>query len=721
MKRTFPMHSILEVSVLALLSSATPSRAQTIVGSVSLGAQPGGFLAVNPNTARVYVAGGYAQNQLTVVDVSDITHPAVVTTISGSGGGSGVAVNPNTNFFYTSNGFSGQVLKYDGATNTLLASAFIGACPGAFDIDPITNLVYVTRQCAGGGPPRGVDPLFVLGGGSLTIIGNNLGTGGVVGFPKVNTATGVVYACGGGDNVWGPPPTFTPITILTAGCVSAINPVTNRLYLEVGTDIQVLDGNTNSLIATIVGANAQPQGVNTSTNRVYALDGTGQVVKVIDGATNTVVGSFSLGPGVTPIGLAVDSGKNLVYVAGVASGSATLFVVQFIAPPPAPPQSVTMPLNPTAANQFPFDNNVHNYAVQYPAGTSFSGVNMTVTATQTPQANFQQRVAGTPFASAVCIAYDGENGYCEDYQVSCTNTSGNSITCPSETTPTINGKTSFDTQQPIVNPGFLTTPLGTNNWTNIFNSFYLQRIDPTIKGRTRGFSEFVAVDLGATNTQGAAQFTLLGPLQNDVRIFPVGTVIPVEFQLTSIAEPGVSVTDAIAGITVVMLSDANGNPTSKIVLQQPAAFTYQGGSYVYSLNTKGYAPGVYNLTVYGNAFVAQQVQFTLPVSTSGVHLVTTVQSLTLDSSTNRYIAVLNVVNSGNNTADGVIVTASQLNSTSTTTTLPISLGDISSGASATVTLTYPTSAGAAGSRGALTISESYAGGSGGGGSRVTLP
>ncbi len=389
--------SILAASVLALLGSAISAGAQTVVGSVSLGSQPAAQVAVNPNTGRVYVAGGYAQNQLAVVNVSDVTHPIVVTTISGPVGGSGVTVNSNTNFFYTSDGFSGQVLKYDGATNTLLATASIGACPGAFDIDPATNLVYVTRQCAAGGPPRFVDPLFVLDGGTLATIGNNLGTGGVVGFPKVNTATGVVYACSsGGDDVWGPSPTFTPITILTAGCVSAVNPVTNRLYLQSGSDIQVLDGGTNSLVATIAGVNAGPAGVNTTLNRVYAVDSADQVVKVIDGATNMVVASFSLGPGVSPGALAVDSGKNFVYVAGAVSGSATLFVIRDTANQPP-----VVSLSPTSLN-FGSQQVGTTSAAQTVTLTNTGGSTLnfsSVTITGTNSSDFTDATCGTSLAA----------------------------------------------------------------------------------------------------------------------------------------------------------------------------------------------------------------------------------------------------------------------------------------------------------------------------------
>jgi hypothetical protein len=69
----------------------------------------------------------------------------------------------------------------------------------------------------------------------------------------------------------------------------------------------------------------------------------------------------------------------------------------------------------------------------------------------------------------------------------------------------------------------------------------------------------------------------------------------------------------------------------------------------------------------------------------------------------------------------VIVTASKLNSASTVTSLPLSLGNINAGASVTATLTYPASAGAQKTRGAITISETYAGGSAGGGLRIELP
>ncbi len=445
--------------------------------------------------------------------------------------------------------------------------------------------------------------------------------------------------------------------------------------------------------AVFFNLNLDPDGQTFWTN-----DMTSGIVYRINILTGAVASQFNTGLGI---------------VGGVGGNSAGIGAIVVSSGSPSS-QSITQPLNPTAPTTFNYGP--HSFTVQYPPGTSFSGVNMTVVAAQAPPASIQQRLAGTPFANAACIVYSGAGGNCLDYQASCTNMSGSQITCPSTSSPTITVKTSFDTLQPITNPGFLTTPIGTNNWTNIFDSFYLQRIDPTMKGKTSGFSEFVAVDLGATNGQGAATFQFQAPLQakND-RIFPAGISIPVSFQLTSAVNPGIPVTDAIAGITVVMVS-----PTTSLVLEQPAAFIYSGGNYVYSLNTSGYAPGTYNITVYGNAFVAQQVEFTLPAPTSGAHISTTLQSLTRNKS-NQYVAVFKMTNTGTGAANGLTVTASKLNSTASITSLPISMGDVNPASSVKVTLSFPASAGAPNSSGEITISESYAGGTSGGGFRVTLP
>jgi hypothetical protein len=172
--------------------------------------------------------------------------------------------------------------------------------------------------------------------------------------------------------------------------------------------------------------------------------------------------------------------------------------------------------------------------------------------------------------------------------------------------------TSFDTTQSIINPGFLTAPIGTNSWENILNSFFLLRIDPTAHGHTKGFSEFIAVALGTTNPEGFGQFAFNAPLRpNDPRAFSAGTTIPVSFSLASLVRCGQPVTDSTASLGVVQIADDAGNPTSEVVFAEQNVFRYANGSYTFLLSTTPFPRGSYALTVYGDAFVSQATYFTL--------------------------------------------------------------------------------------------------------------
>jgi YVTN family beta-propeller protein len=643
---------------------------------------PGAYdAATSPNGRFVYVSNYQGAS----VSVIDTNLNAVVATVPVGVAPAGIASAPDGSKVYVANHFSNSVSIISTISNTVVSAVAVGQSPLGLAATPDGKYVFVANQSSPG-------------------------------ISRIDVAT----------------MTASTIPVGFGTAFVAISPDSRFAYLT-GNGVSKFEISTSTIIGTIpIGAwyvSVSPDG---STG--YVSDFVSSVA-VVDLATSTEisrvqVGTTPQGSALTPDGTFLwqaNSNSSFVSVIETLIDSVTANVPvaggnAFVAIGPAPPtsRSITQPLSPTAPNTFNFGP--HNFTVTYPAGTSFSGVNMTVVGAQATQQTFAKRVAGTAFANAVCIVYSGAGGNCVDYQVTCSTTSGSQITCPNESAPTITVKTSYDTQQQIINPGFLTTPIETNAWTNIFTAFYLQRIDPTTKGRTSGFSEFVAVDLGATNREGAGNLQFLPPLQqNGARIFPVGTIIPVKFQLTAIAQPSESITDATAGITVVKTSDANGNPTSSDVLDKSSAFAYTGGDYVYSLNTSGYAPGTYNLTIYGNAFAAQQVQFTLPAATSGAHLITTLQSLTLNSTTNQYVATISVSNTGTAAANGLIVTASELNVTATSTVLPVSLGNISSNGSATAALTYPASAGAAGSRGVWTIGESFAGGSTGAAIRVVLP
>ena len=108
----------------------------------------------------------------------------------------------------------------------------------------------------------------------------------------------------------------------------AVNPVTNRIYvIDCSTTVYVIDGATNSVIATVpVGGGAQGPSVgvavNPVTNRIYentlaGVVATNGVLSVIDGATNTVTATITVGD--DPFGVAVNTTVNRIYVANVDS------------------------------------------------------------------------------------------------------------------------------------------------------------------------------------------------------------------------------------------------------------------------------------------------------------------------------------------------------------------------------------------------------------------
>jgi YVTN family beta-propeller protein len=450
----------------------------------------------------------------------------------------------------------------------------VGSIPSFVAITPDGNFAYVTNGASSG--------VSVISTASNTVLSTvNIGSG----------SEGLAISPNG---------QFVYVTVPGTNSVAVISTATNVVV------------NTIPVGAAPVRISITPDG----TTAYVSNQNSGNVVSVINLATNTVitnvlVGSTPYGSAATPDGAfdwVIDLGSGQVSVIATATNTvaATLPLSGgsdiAIAAAPAEAQAITQPLNPVQPNVFNFGT--YNQAVQYPPGTNFSGVNMTTTAVEITPAQFHQRVASTQFSNAACIVYSGTGGNCVDFQVTCSDNSGNQIACPSEPQPTISVQTGFSTSQAIVNPGYLTTPIGQNQWQNIFAGY----ADPTVKGKTQGFSEFVAVDLGATNPQGLANFKILHPLFP--KTYQRGRVIPIAIRLTSVAN-GSPVTDAKVNLSVVMIADGQGNPTQQVVPLTSNSLWQQGpaGVYKYNLHATNYAAGTYSATIYGNAFPAYQGQF----------------------------------------------------------------------------------------------------------------
>jgi YVTN family beta-propeller protein len=554
--------------------------ASYVANTIPVGSGPWG-VAVSPDQTQVYVSNSQGNN----VSVINTASSSVVATIPVQSSPFGVAFTPDGTAAYVANAASNSVSVINTTSQTVVATVPVQDNPVGVAMALTSNgtFAYVTNDAS--------NSVSVIAVASNTVV-QTIPVGSGPQWVAVSPNSKWAYVENAGSN------SVSVISVATNTVTATIPVGTNPVGAAFTPDsslayivnlgsmtVSVIDTASASVVATVAGFNYPFQVALTADGAsAYVTDQSTNNVSVIATASNTITGT--VGVGSQPIGVAIAS-----------------------APPTELP--ITMQLNETGPTQFNFGP--HNFTVQYPPGTTFPPVNMTVVAAQTTQASYRQAVAGTQFANSVCIVYSGAGGNCVNYQVTCSDMNGNPVTCPSEPTPSISVKTSYDTQQAIINPGFLTAPIGSNQFQNIFSEFFLQRIDPTTKGFTKGFSQFYAVDLGAGNAQGAGNFAFLAPLlPTDPRVFDAGVEVPVEFQLTSITNPTQPITDAVASLTVVMVSDVYGIPESKVVLAKKNAFQYQGGGdYLYQMNTAGFGDGTYVLTVYGNAFAAQQVQFTI--------------------------------------------------------------------------------------------------------------
>jgi YVTN family beta-propeller protein/uncharacterized repeat protein (TIGR03803 family) len=594
----------------------------------------------SPQTLAIIQNGpfAYVANQgSNTVSVINIPTGQVANNILVGSEPHGVAISPDGTQVYVSNILDNDVSVIDTATNNVIATIPVQSDPRGLVFTPDGTSVYVAN--------RGSNSVSVINTASQTVVANVPVQSAPVGVSMALTSNGTfAYVANLGSNtvsviaVGATPSVAQTINVGTAPNSVRVAPNSSLAYVENGgsNNVSVISVANNTVTATIpVGMNPYGIAFSPDSSTAYVTNVNSNTVSVIDAASssvvNTVVG-FNAPQSIAlttdgSAGYVTNNGANTVAVFATSTNTITGTITVGTSPaniriasnPPTELQ-ITMPLSPTQPNVFNFG--AYNQAAQYPPGTTFSNVNMTTAAVEITPAQFQQRVAGTQFANATCIVYAGTGGNCVDFQVTCSNNSGNPIACPSEPEPTIAVQTEFSTAQAIINPGYLTTPIGENQWKNIFTGFS----DPVARGRTQGFSEFVAVSLGASDPQKLAQFQILSP------IFPVtysqGQVIPISIQLTSVATQK-PVSGAQASISVMMIANSNGNPTQQEVLSAANAFT--GGStgvYNYNLDATAYAAGIYIVTIYGDLFPAYRGQFTIQSETGAAVLVAKPTSLT---------------------------------------------------------------------------------------------
>jgi DNA-binding beta-propeller fold protein YncE len=157
--------------------------------------------------------------------------------------------------------------------------------------------------------------------------------GGQPGPPAANATSNMIYV---------PNTTLGTITVISGASEAvvanvavgaepvavAVNPSTNLIYASNGSSVAVIDGSSNTAVATVPLALALQLAVNPTTNLIYIESGSGtSALSVLDGSTNEITGTISLGLPCCVQGVAVDSTSNRIYVTVNVSGGPQLVII----------------------------------------------------------------------------------------------------------------------------------------------------------------------------------------------------------------------------------------------------------------------------------------------------------------------------------------------------------------------------------------------------------
>lgn len=310
-------------TLLLILLTAAGAAAQTVLAKIPIPSSSAtGQVAVSRVLNRVYVSAGFSSGgTLTVIDGKTLT---VLTTISNS---NGVNVDLKNDNFWTGNFTGGQVLTYSGSTNTQISANTVGFCPGETAFDCSHRRFWVGAQCGAGN-----DPIFVFNADTFALIAGPIATGGTMGPIIVNPVNGKLYVESGGVSKEVDPISFA-VTPTGFGTVLAADAHKAKVFATSGNNLQIINAPTDQ-VGTTVPLTYTPGSqiaVNNALRHIYLLNPAANKIEV-RAITNDVkgqlVGTFSLGTGNTPQGIAADSVRGRVYVVVNSSGSYSVWAIE---------------------------------------------------------------------------------------------------------------------------------------------------------------------------------------------------------------------------------------------------------------------------------------------------------------------------------------------------------------------------------------------------------
>lgn len=559
-------------------------NAQTLISNISVGNTPRG-VAVNPVTNRIY--SGSSDNNITVVDGNS---NLVVNTIFVPNGTTYLDINPVTNRLYTAKEGSNIITVVDTNTDSIITTIPTGSGNKGIAVNSNTNLIYVSSSHSGA--------IKIIDGNTNNMI-SSLYLPGITNFLDINESTNKIYVANenyqesllsvidGTTNTVSSTIVFNPFIGGTPYWV-AVNPNTNKIYVTHfwSKNLSVIDGDSNMVVDTISlgtspsGSSATGVAVNPVTNRIYtSLVMSNSVptdlVLVVDGYSNQVIKSVPVDKGVW--GNAINPSMSRIYSAHAATN--VISVIEDL-PSDTTPPLITPQITGTLGNNGWYTSDVTiSWVVEDP----------------------ESGITETFGCEALTITEDTAGA---TFQCTVTNSAGLS-----------NSETVFvkvDKTAPLV---IINAPSDGNIFTlneAIFADWSVSDslsgiagvnatvpngslIDTSAVG-TRIFN-VTATDLAGNITSLSNTYNVqynfggfLPPIGTGRSVFKIGGTIPVKFQLFDAS--GTTISTAEAQIFVAKISDGvigtDEEPTSASAADSGNTFRYDelNGQYIYNLSTK---------------------------------------------------------------------------------------------------------------------------------------
>lgn len=305
----------------------------TVTATIAIGSRPRG-LAVNEKTNNVYVTNSTRDSVSVLSGTGNLFSSTISVNNELYNYPFKIAVNETTNAIYVTQFYSGRTYKIDGNANSIVGTAVGDPFPIGVSVNETTDTIYAVSMGLMNGR------ISVFNGSDLASVSYIGSAGKDPSDVAVNEITNRIYAYDPANNTLTVFEGLTNsiITTINLGITSpflnflsavpeiAVNELTNKIYVTSTGDNVVLkiDGATNAIESTItVGKMPSGVAVNEKTNMVYVANYFDNTISIIDGGMNIVVDTVNVGQ--LPSDIVVNEATKRVYVANSADGTVSIF------------------------------------------------------------------------------------------------------------------------------------------------------------------------------------------------------------------------------------------------------------------------------------------------------------------------------------------------------------------------------------------------------------